>query len=351
MMTLANLNLFTDNGFETVVVQPSPYHYYSGMGPGMLGSIYEPEQIRFDTRKQVEQRGGTFIENAAVHIDPLRQSVTLSDNSTISYDMLSCNTGSHVSEPHENDDRVIPAKPISGLIQARKTITDLIANKSVHIGIVGGGPSAVEISCNIRQLADRYGGNHVRITLFAGHQVFPGKPSRLRRIVARYLAKRNIIIIEGSYVDAIEQGSVSIDQKKVACDLVFVATGVSPSTLFRQSGLTAGDGEGLAVNEFLQSINCENIFGGGDCIDFINRPLDKVGVYAVRQNPILLHNLLACLKGEPLKPFSPGGGYLLIYNMGGREGIFIRYPIIFSGRLAFWVKDHIDRRFIRMYQR
>jgi NADH dehydrogenase FAD-containing subunit len=37
------------------------------------------------------------------------------------------------------------------------------------------------------------------------------------------------------------------------------------------------------------------IFGGGDCISFEKKPLDKVGVYAVRQNPILYTNLLAAL--------------------------------------------------------
>lgn len=352
MMTLANLKRFANNGFETVVVQPSRYHYYSGMGPGMLGSTYEPEQIRFDTRKQVEQGGGTFIEHAAVHIDPTHRSVTLADNSTISYDVLSCNTGSDVAtDRYEHNDGIIPAKPISGLIQARKTLTNLIKKGSVHIGIIGGGPSAVELACNVRQLTVRHNGNHVRITLFAGRQVFPGKPLRLQQIVTRYLVEREVTTIEGSYVNKCEQGSITTDQNEhFPCDLALVATGVAPSTLFHQSGLTAGDGEGLAVNEFLQSINYENIFGGGDCIDFVNGPLAKVGVYAVRQNPILLHNLLACLKGEPLQPFSPGGGYLLIYNMGGNRGIFVKGPLIFSGSVAFKIKDYIDRRFMRAYQ-
>ena len=36
MMTLANLHQFVEKGYEVTVVQPSPHHYYSGMGPGML---------------------------------------------------------------------------------------------------------------------------------------------------------------------------------------------------------------------------------------------------------------------------------------------------------------------------
>jgi len=92
------------------------------------------------------------------------------------------------------------------------------------------------------------------------------------------------------------------------------------------------------------------MFGGGDCIYFQPQPLDKVGVFAVRQNPILLANLMAALEGRSLKPFEPGGAYLLIFNMGDGRGIFWKKNLIFDGRLAFWLKDYIDRRFMRKFQ-
>ncbi|MHB1378179.1 MAG: hypothetical protein ACYCX0_00985 [Desulfurivibrionaceae bacterium] len=89
---------------------------------------------------------------------------------------------------------------------------------------------------------------------------------------------------------------------------------------------------------------------GGDCIHFAPQPLDKVGVYAVRQNPVLCHNLLASLEGDRLRRFSPGGDYLLIYNLGDGTGILRKRGLIFSGRPAFWLKDYIDRRFMRRFQ-
>jgi len=75
-----------------------------------------------------------------------------------------------------------------------------------------------------------------------------------------------------------------------------------------------------------------------------------VGVYAVRQNPILLHNLMAALDGESLTPFQPGGAYLLIFNMGDGRAIFWKKNLVFDGRLAFILKDFIDRRFMRKFQ-
>jgi len=76
-------------------------------------------------------------------------------------------------------------------------------------------------------------------------------------------------------------------------------------------------GSGLLVNKYLQCTAHPEIFGGGRCIYFKDRPLDKVGVYAVRQNPVLYQNLMASLEETVLQPFDPGGGITeyLIWEM------------------------------------
>jgi NADH dehydrogenase FAD-containing subunit len=95
----------------------------------------------------------------------------------------------------------------------------------------------------------------------------------------------------------------------------------------------------MRVNRFLQSTRYPDIFGGGDCIYFEDQPLDKVGVYAVRQNPVLLHNISARLDGGDLMPFDPGGDYLLIFNLGGGVGVLKKRWLEFGGRAAFVIKD------------
>jgi NADH dehydrogenase FAD-containing subunit len=78
--------------------------------------------------------------------------------------------------------------------------------------------------------------------------------------------------------------------------------------------------------------------------------MDKVGVYAVRENPVLYHNLKAALEGNDLQAFDPGGDYLLIFNLGDRTGVLNKRWLTFGGRPAFIVKDFIDRRFMRTFQ-
>jgi NADH dehydrogenase FAD-containing subunit len=129
-----------------------------------------------------------------------------------------------------------------------------------------------------------------------------------------------------------------------------MALGVRPSTIFESPGLPVGKDKGLLVNPCLQSVKYPDIFGGGDCISFENQPLDKVGVYAVRQNPVLLNNLLARADNRELQKFDPGPEYLLIFNVGSGLGVLKKKWLVFGGKTAFCIKDYIDRKFMKKFQ-
>ena len=59
---------------------------------------------------------------------------------------------------------------------------------------------------------------------------------------------------------------------------------------------------------------------------------------------------MASQDGTELKSFDPGGDYLLIFNLGDGTGIFHKRWILFGGRLAFLIKDYIDRKFMKTFQ-
>jgi NADH dehydrogenase FAD-containing subunit len=174
--------------------------------------------------------------------------------------------------------------------------------------------------------------------------------------------RRGIELVETGYVHAVRAGEhgqgpeLTLENGAAhRVDVLFLAAGVEPSPLFRDSGLPTGPDGGLLVDRTLQCQGHPDIFGGGDCIHFHERPLDKVGVYAVRENPVLRHNLMAALetlegRGDRLKPFDPGGGYLLVFNLGRGRGVLHKGPVAFDGRLAFRIKDYIDRKFIRRFK-
>ena len=96
MVTLAHLGGFVEKGHRVTVVGPSDFHYYSGMGPGMLSKTYAPGEIRFATRQVVERQGGSFMRAKVERIDPQERIVHLDSGDTLPYDVISFNAGSHV---------------------------------------------------------------------------------------------------------------------------------------------------------------------------------------------------------------------------------------------------------------
>jgi NADH dehydrogenase FAD-containing subunit len=358
MVTLENIGQFVEKGYKVTVIAPSFHHYYSGMGPGMLGNTYTSEDIRFDTKHVVTSLGGIFVKDRVVRIDPDKKIAFTQAGKAFSYDVLSFNAGSYVPmesvpETLENKDRenIYPVKPIERLMEASEKLKLLFKEKPSIISVVGGGPSSAEVAGNVWQLARLTKGYLPTIRIFAGKKFMARFPDSIRQRIFSVFLRRGIEIIEQGYVKTVTKERITLESGEVFdTDFVFMALGVKPSTLFEASGLPMGPDKGLRVNQYLQSVVYPEIFGGGDCIYFEPQPLDKVGVYAVRENPVLLHNLMAKLDGRPLEPFDPGPDYLLIFNLGGKTGILRKNKWVFGGRLAFMIKDYIDRKFIRRFQ-
>lgn len=353
MVSLANLHKFVKKGHRVSVIGPSPYHYYSGMGPGMLGKIYTPDEIRFATQHVVEKQGGNFILGKVHRIDPDQKMLHLESGETVVYDVLSFNAGSYVPNEivTENGKDIFSVKPIEKLMQAQARILQLASQQKIAVGIVGGGPAAAEIAGNVWRLSNDYGKNMPQIKIFSGEAFMSRFSQKIRKKAHNSLTKRGIEIMEQDFVAEIKTGQITMESgQQHGLDLIFLASGVKPSPIFRESGLATGPDGGLRVNSFLQSTEYPELFGGGDCIYFKDQPLDKVGVYAVRQNPILYHNLMAALEETELQPFDPGGEYLLIFNMGDDTGILQKKWLTLDGRLAFIIKDYIDRKFMKKFQ-
>jgi NADH dehydrogenase FAD-containing subunit len=352
---LKNLNIFFRQGHQVTVISPETYHYYSGMGPGMLSGIYRPQQIRFHVEKMVMDQGGHFIKDEVVRIDPNKQNVQTANSGNISYDVVSFNTGSYVPFPKnskyfQQGTFIFPVKPIRNLLFVKNKIISLLKRKRPKIMVVGGGAAGVEIAANLRALGKNFG-QQMDIIIVAGGKLLNQFNNRFREPAKTILRQLDINLIEGPIVEAISHHRVILNSGiSLQCDMVLWAGGTNPSSLFKDSGLPTGPDGGLLVNEYLQSICFPNIFGGGDCISFNKQPLEKVGVYAVRQNPVLLENLTNFSTGKPLVRFVPQKDYLIILNMGSGQGLLKWKGFVLKGKVAFQVKDFIDQRFMKKFQ-
>lgn len=352
MTLMTNISNVIEQGHTVDVIGPGERHYYSGMGPGMLGGTYSPEEISFPVQRMCEEQGATFHVDKCVGIDPDKQVIKLASGKELTYDVASFNTGSSIVddiiEPDSKD--VYTVKPIEKLLEGRKRIFELAGKKNLTIGVVGGGPAGVEVAGNALAAAKEAGAD-ATVRLYHGKSFMKRVPDKVRNQAMTVLRNHGVQLVGGEYVSHVSTGKVTLaDGTTYEDDIIFVAMGVRPRPLFEPSRIPHGDDGGLLVNKYLQNTQYDNIFGGGDCICYQPKPLDKVGVYAVRQNQVLNDNVIARLNDKPLQEFQPGGDYLLIYNTGENTGVLHKFGISFNGRPAFFIKDYIDSQFIKKFK-
>ena len=184
-----------------------------------------------------------------------------------------------------------------------------------------------------------------------GPAVLPGFPPAARRRVERILQAGAIELHLGSAVTAIESGGLRrADGAMIACDAVILATGVAALPWLRDSGLATDASGFVAVDACLQSLSHPGVFAAGDMAAMAGHALAKAGVFAVRQGPVLAENLFRICRGQPLRRYRPQSAALALIATGARHAVAARGSFAAEGGWLWWLKDGIDRRFMRRYR-
>ncbi len=346
--SLSHAEAFARRGVELIVIAPENF-WYSGLATGVLGGCYPPELDQVGIAALM--RSGRFVQDRVVKIFPGERSVQLGSGEVIAFDVLSINIGSEVQPIAGETQRVFPIKPLRELWRLRCELErERDAAREVRIVVAGGGASGCEIAANIRALMDKA---PARITLLArGERVATGFPPRVSAQLLAWLRGRGVEVRLETELQRIEELVARTSHgEALPFDYLVNATGLRPPALLAESGLPCSARGELLVDEHLRSLSGDPIFGGGDCIKLRDRDVEKIGVYAVRESPVLLENILAALDGEPPSVFLPQRHCLLIMNLGDGVGLAHWRGLHWLGRAAFWLKDRIDRRFLARYQR
>lgn len=355
LYSLRRTRELTESGLDVVLVNPSRFLYYSGMAPGLLSRIYRPEEARIDVKHLVEKGGGRFVEDRITEIRPKSGEVFLESAGPIRYDAMSVALGSGVPDKNlaPNGDHLVPVKPVENMVGLRGKLQELEAGPSCEpkVLVVGGGPAGCEVACNTKRVFEEHGIDGRIAIADADDALLGSAPERAQREIEEFLRSKGAEVLLGSEIVKIEEGAAyTRDGLRIDFDVAVLAVGAKPPGVFRDSGLATGDDDSLWVNRYLQSISDLRIFGGGDSVSFRGEPLSRLGVFAIRQGPVLFHNLKAYLGGRPLEEFKPQKVFLYILNLGDGTGLAIYGPLVWRSRLAWRLKRYIDTKFVREYQ-
>ncbi|MDP8949930.1 MAG: FAD-dependent oxidoreductase [Actinomycetota bacterium] len=353
LYSLARVGELVRLGFDVTLVDPSPYLYYSGMATGVISGAYAPDEHRIDVRRLVEEGGGTFAEGRIVEIRPGDGEFVLETGDTVPYDAASVCIGSEVpwDDQAASDVGAVRVKPVGNTGDIRRRLLALGKDHAPRVLVVGGGAAGCEVAANILALLDRLNLKGGLTIAQESESLLPDAPKRAQEQILRFLRERGAKVLTSTRVTRLGHDVAwTADGREIPCDLPVLAAGVSPTDVFSASRLPTGDDGGLWVDRRLRSIGDERLFGGGDCVSFCGEGLPKLGVFAVRQGPVIFHNLQATLTGDSLSEYKPQKRFLYVLNLGDGTSLAVYSPLVWRGRLSWKLKHHIDKKFVEEYR-
>ncbi|MHC4831438.1 MAG: FAD-dependent oxidoreductase [Planctomycetota bacterium] len=356
-------------GVNLTVVLDRPVAVYSGMVPGFVAGDYEANELEIDVRPLADLAGARLILEAATRIDAAGRCVVTEGDRTVPYDLLSINVGSTVRglDLEGVKEHTLPTRPIGRFVELVAERVQLgagaaaeapaepgEASDALGVVIVGAGAGGVELAFTLRARILRATGVPPAVTIVAGSDdVLPGAPHRVVKRARRELIRLGVMLRLGERVTRVTEDAVHLESGDcLPQDLAVWVTGASAHPFLEASGLPTVRGGFVRVRSTLQVEGLDDVFAAGDCAFLVDHPwVPRAGVYAVREGPILDHNIRAKLAGEPLRVYTPQRDFLSLLNVGDGRAIGSKWGFAFAGRWVFRLKDRIDRAFVRRFQR
>lgn len=339
-------------GVRLSVVTDSPRAVYSGMVPGFVAGQYRLEEIEIDVEQLARRAGAAWLDVRATGLDAPARRLHLHGMPSLAYDMVSLDVGSTVSGLDQPGVRQhsLPTRPIGDFAHRVDALVERASGRPApRLAVVGAGAGGVELAFAFRARLD---GRASVLLLERGPRILTGYPDSAVRRIERNAHTRGIEIRCEAAVAEAHADRLTLESGEVlACDALVWVAGSASLPLFDGSGLERDRGGFVKVRPTLQAIGHDEIFATGDCASLVTDPkLAKAGVYAVRQGPVLVDNLKAHAAGRPLRAYHPQRDFLSLLNLGDGRAVAVKWGFSAEGAWAWWLKDAIDRRFVRRYQ-
>ena len=357
---LKRFGMKTVPGLRITLVTRDIHTPYSGMLPGFVAGHYDFDDCHIDLGPLARFAGARLYHAEVDRIDLDKKLVYAPGRPPIAYDILSINTGSRPTSIDIKgvDEYALAAKPIDIFLRKWQQLVERVRDSEgpFRIVVVGGGAGGVELALStqlrLKDTLHAAGKDPERLhytLITSSDTIMHTHNAGVRKRFERIFTKRNIEIINGARVNEVTANSVrTVDGASIDSDAVIWVTTASSPGWPAQSGLAVDGGGFIQVDEYLQSLSHKRVFAVGDVAELRDsRP--KSGVFAVRQGPVLAHNLRAAATGKALRPYRPQKNFLGLISTGNQYAVASRGSWSYESAWLWTMKDWIDRRFMRSF--
>jgi selenide,water dikinase len=334
-------------GARLTLINPGPTAPYSGMLPGFVAGHYTRDQLDIDLVKLANAAGARLIIGSANGIDPASATIRIDTHPPVGFDVCSVDVGITSDMPALPGfaDNAVPAKPLGPFAARWDTFRN--GDDPTTVAIIGGGVAGAELAMAMSHALHKRN-CPATIHLIDNATALSALPAKSARSLRDAMLALNIVLHENAPITHLGKNAVHLqDGRTITADFITGAAGARPYPWMAETGLDTHDGF-LTVNDRLQTSD-PRIFAVGDCAHMAHAPRPKAGVYAVRQAPVLYHNLSSSLSGGPLKPYIPQKDYLKLISLGEKSALGDRFSLTFTGPWVWDWKDRIDRKFMDQF--
>ena len=322
-----------------VLLSADAHAWYSGMLPGLLSGRYALEQCRIGLAKLCAKAGVELLLGQACGLDPQHQQLQLSDGRQLAYRYLSLNLGSQPLAPTQYGSglELLPVKPFRAFIARWQHWQP----QPQPLALLGGGAAGVELALALAPQLPA-------VSLLTAGKLLDAHPAALRQRALAHLAKAGVVVQEDCRVDAV-QGQHLLSAGRVVWrgGRAIVASGASALPWLQASGLACDNLGFVQIRASLQSSSHPSVFAVGDCASLAHTPHN--GVYAVRQGPVLAHNLAALIEQRPLRIYQPQRRALALLATGDGGALASWAGLTAEGKVFGYWKDYLDQSFMRRH--
>ena len=348
-------------GVRLTIISRDVHTPYSGMLPGYVAGHYQFDEVHIDLRPLAQFAGARLYHDEALRIDTTNKTVICKGRPAVPYDVLSINIGStpQIGNISGAAEFAVAVKPISQFVDRWKRFLDRLAAQTspCKICVVGAGAAGVELILSIqfrlKKMFEELGRNSEELSyhlVSKSEQIMPSFPSAVADRFDTILHERGVIVHRGvEATEACDGKLILSNGNHLDADETFFVTAASAAPWLIESGFDVDENGFVKVNDTLELLSHPNIFAAGDVAAVVNHPRPKAGVFAVRQGKPLANNLRRVLLQKKPKSFSPQSSFLSLISSGDKYAVASKGIYTVSGKLLWWWKDWIDRRFMRKF--
>jgi selenide,water dikinase len=335
---------------------------YSGMLPGYISGHYSFDEVHIDLGRLCAFAGARLFHTGVIGIDRKAQKVICNNRPPVPYDLLSINIGSTPQMRHVDGAQAlaVPVKPIAQFNQRWLALMDKARQWPAHrgpmtIAVVGAGAGGVELVLSMQYRLRNEFKALLRnpedlqfVLLTSGEHILPTHNPGVRARFAKVLLERKVVVHTHAEVVQVSPGCLHTHDGRTfdADETMWVTQAGGPDWL-QSTGLALDKKGFILVHPQLQSLNDPLVFAAGDIASFMERPLEKAGVFAVRMAKPLAENLRRSLRGDKLLAYEPQRHWLALISTGNPFAVASRGSLSFAGAWVWRWKDRIDRAFMR----